>query len=118
MQVKETSLNHVTAYNATALKAGENQKKPSAKSSSTKESSTASASWQKEILMQALDKLENNRQMENIHPLDKRESAPIENYQEALNELDFLNTDTFNSQAGPAQANLNPQDVLYLFAND
>ena len=74
--------------------------------------------WQNDILLSAIDKLENSIQMDDIHPLSKRDSEPIETYEQALIELNFVKTPKFVQEAYGAQANLNPQDILYLFTGE
>jgi hypothetical protein len=74
-----------------------------------------SADWQKQILSDALDKLENNIQVDDSSPLFAEEAAPIETYQEALTELKSLFNSDFDKFASAAQANLTPGDILYLF---
>ncbi|MBM2816857.1 MAG: hypothetical protein HW421_3619 [Ignavibacteria bacterium] len=78
----------------------------------------ASASWQKEILLQALDMLENTRQLDDSHPLDRFNAGPIENYDQAIIELSFTKTPAFKENFGLAQANLKAEDVLALFTGD
>ncbi len=78
----------------------------------------ASTSWQKKILLDALDKLENNIQLDDSNPLDKLNNTPIESYEEALIELSFIKSPFFNKHASQAQANINANDVMYLFANE
>ncbi len=75
----------------------------------------ASASWQKDILLSALDMLENNKQLDNSHPLDKFENSPIESFDEALIELNVLQNRTTKELFSGAQANININDVLNLF---
>ena len=71
--------------------------------------------WNKEILMQGLDMLENKIQMANNGTLlDKTENRPIETFEEALHELTFIKTELFKSQAAQAQANISPQVVFDL----
>ena len=71
--------------------------------------------WNKEILLQGLDFLENKIQMANNGSLlDKVENRPIETFMEAIAELNFLKTDLFKSQASKAQANISPQVVYEL----
>jgi len=71
--------------------------------------------WNKEILMQGLDFLENKIQMANTGTLlDKAENKPIETFEEALAELSFIKTELFKSQASKAQANISPQVVFDL----
>jgi hypothetical protein len=74
--------------------------------------------WQKDIMLSAINKLENNMQMDDIHPLSRADSAPIDTYQEALIELSYTKSSTFKKQASAAQANLKPEDVLSLFLSD
>lgn len=95
------------------------QVKDSAKSSIDKEKNNPNfTSWQKDILLSAINKLENNIQMDDIHPLSRRDSAPIETYEQALIELNFVKSPKFVQEAYGAQANLNPQDIMYLFTGD
>lgn len=78
----------------------------------------SSAQWQKDILLSALDELENNIQDDDNHPLGRLSNAPIESYDEALIELSFLKTPMFQETAAQAQANLSGEDVLYLFREE
>lgn len=71
--------------------------------------------WQKNILIDALEKLEDNIQVDNSHPLDYSKNAPIETYKEAIKELKFIKTQKFLDEASNAQANININDVLSLF---
>jgi len=71
--------------------------------------------WNKEVLMQGLDFLENKIQMANTGLLlDKAENRPIESFEEAMAELSFVRTELFKSQASNAQANISPQVVFDL----
>lgn len=71
--------------------------------------------WQQEILKQGLDMLENKLQLVNSGSLlDRADNKPIETFQEALSELDFLKTELFRKQASGAQANISPQLVYEL----
>jgi hypothetical protein len=74
--------------------------------------------WQKDILMSAITSLENNKQLDNNHPLGKLSNAPIESFEEAKIELNYFKTPFYKNSASQAQANLSIQDVLYLFTND
>jgi len=51
--------------------------------------------WQKDILLDALSMIENNIQLDNNNPLDKMENQPIETYEEALMELNWVKTPFF-----------------------
>ena len=95
------------------------QVKDKAKSSVDKNKSEGNlTSWQKDILLSAINKLENNIQMDDIHPLSRRDAAPIETYEQALIELNYVKSPKFAQEAYGAQANLNPQDVMYLFTGE
>jgi hypothetical protein len=76
------------------------------------------ANWQKNILLDALSTIENNIQLDNSHPLDRIENQPIETFDQALIELNFIHSPFFKAQASGAQANLKPQDILYLFKDE
>lgn len=79
---------------------------------------TPTQNWQKDILLSALDKLENSIVLNDIHPLDRRQNQPIETFEEALIELSFLKTATFKEQAYGAQANILPEDVVGIFVDE
>lgn len=67
------------------------------------------------VLLKTLENLENNKQMDNSHPLKKSENLPIESFEEVLIELSYFKTPFFKVNASAAQANLRNEDVLYLF---
>lgn len=72
--------------------------------------------WNKQILLDALEKLENNLQTDDSHPLGRNENKPIETFEEALAELKFLkSSEKFKEFAAAAQANIEAKDVLSLF---
>lgn len=77
-----------------------------------------STSRQKKILLDALDKLENNLHLDDSNPLDKLKNTPIESYEEALIELSFIKSPFFKIHASQAQANVNTNDVMYLFVDE
>jgi hypothetical protein len=77
-------------------------------------SPSASTAWQKNILMDAINSLENNIQMDNTHPLSKSINAPIESFNEALIELSFIKTPKFREEASYAQANIDINNVMTL----
>jgi hypothetical protein len=95
-----------------------NLKKEDSLNIEKKSSESSSTQWQKEILLSALDDLENNIQDDDNHPLGKLSNAPIETYDEALIELSFLKTPKFVTTASEAQANLTADDVMYLFRGE
>ena len=71
--------------------------------------------WQQNVLLSALDDLENNIQVDNSSPLFTNENAPIESYKESLDELRkdvHANSKEFMEKA---QANITPSDILHLF---
>jgi hypothetical protein len=72
--------------------------------------------WQKDILLNAISNLENNKQVDNSHPLGKLSNAPIESFDEALIELNYFKSPFFKKDASEAQANLKPQDIVSLFS--
>lgn len=75
-------------------------------------------SWQKDILLTALDKIENSLPTSRTGVLDFTSAPPLETYQEALKELKNLVNDNFKEYASKAQSNLTPQDILYLFEDE
>ncbi len=74
--------------------------------------------WQKNILLDALDSIESSIGTSDSHPLDAAANAPIESFDEALIELNFIKTPMFAKYASQAQANINPEDVVALFADE
>ncbi len=80
--------------------------------------SSPSSAWQKDILMQAVEKLENNIQTDDSHPLDKKGAAPIESYNEAVIELSLFKNNFDAEQASGAQANISPESILSLFTDE
>ncbi len=74
--------------------------------------------WQKNILLDALDSIESSITKTESHPLDAAANAPIESFDEALIELNFIKTPMFAKYASQAQANINPEDVVALFADE
>lgn len=82
------------------------------------ELSTESINWQKDILLSALDMLEDKMNVESDYPLDRIENRPIETFEEALIELRFLQSDKFKNEAASAQANINAADILSLFVEE
>ncbi len=100
------------------LKQAQSKQIDSSEILSAKESKSSMNSWQKDILLDAISMLENNKQLDDSHPLDKSANIPIETFEEALMELSFINTDTFAKEAIGAQANLSGEDILYLFTEE
>lgn len=75
-------------------------------------------SWQKDILLTALDKLESGLAAKESDTLSLNSAPPLENFQEALKELKSLVDNNFKEYASQAQSNLTPQDILYLFEDE
>lgn len=81
--------------------------------------SLPSNNWQKDILLSALDMLESSIQTnEESHPLSKMENSPIDTFEEALIELNFIKSKKFLDEASGAQANIKAEDILSLFVED
>lgn len=85
---------------------------------STQANETASSQWQRDILLTAIEKMENNLQIDDNHPLGKVSNAPIETFEEALIELSFLKSDKYQNTASLAQANIKAEDIFYLFKEE
>ena len=78
------------------------------------------ANWKQDILLQGLEVLENKIQVDNnstIYVLDRPENAPIESFEEALQELKLLNTEAFAKQILDAQANITHKAVFDLLTD-
>lgn len=73
------------------------------------------SAWQKDILLNALNKLENNVQVDDKSPLNYSTAAPLGTFDDAMKELRSLVDNNFEKFASQAQANLTPQDILHLF---
>ena len=67
---------------------------------------TPSANWKNDILLDVISSLENNIQTDNTHPLSRADYMPIEDFAEALAELNFFDSELFREQASGAQANV------------
>ena len=92
--------------------------KPDAASNAGAAEAAKPKGWEKQILMDALDKLENNIKVEDNSPLNYASAAPIETFAEAKAELKKLVNVNFSDYAAQAQANLTPADILYLFEEE
>ncbi|MFP4528877.1 MAG: hypothetical protein ACLFQX_10025 [Candidatus Kapaibacterium sp.] len=104
-----------TAYEPMTYPTVEQQ---TATTSSTTESTAPTTDWQKDILLTAINDLENTLQLDDSHPLDREGNTPIETLDEALIEASMLNSPTYQEEAAGAQANLSGEDVLYLFSGE
>ncbi len=114
MKITDISAKNYQPYEPKELKKSDVLKTNNQKSDKLEINQTPT-NWQKEILLDALAMIENNIQLDNSKPLDKVENQPIETYDEALIELNWINTPFFKAQALGAQANLEAKDILYLF---
>lgn len=72
------------------------------------------SAWQEEILITAMDKLVNNIQVDNSHPLGRLENKPIETNQEALAVLEKINPEYLFSFGSEAQANVSAASFIQL----
>ena len=81
----------------------------------TKSSDFDKVKWQQNVLLSALDNLENNIQVDNSSPLFNENNAPIESYKEALDELRKVVRANNKEFMEKAQANITPSDILHLF---
>lgn len=70
--------------------------------------------WQKDILINALDKLVNNIQVDNSHPLGRAENAPIETRSEAFAVLETINSDYLSKFGSQFQANISAASFMNL----
>lgn len=82
---------------------------------SSNQSNSEITKWQQNVLLSAIDDLENNIQVDNNNPLFSSDNAPIESYKEALAELRKIVESNNKEYMQQAQANITPQDILYLF---
>lgn len=74
--------------------------------------------WQKDILTNAIDKLLNNIQLDNSHPLKMAENKPLESYQEALNILEEINSESLRNFGSQAQANVSAYTFMQLMIEE
>lgn len=102
-------------YQPREIKKSELEKSDELKKTPDAVESKSANVWKKDILLNALDKLENNMQLDDSHPLGRKGNQPIESYEEALIELDSLKKSDFKAQASNAQANIEAKNILSLF---
>lgn len=112
----QTTSQNVTDYSTYAAK--QVQKNLNDDRNDSSKEQKINPDWQKNILMQGLDKLENSIQMDNSHPLDNVNAAPIESFEEALIELSFMKTPFFIENAAAAQANISAESIVSLFTSE
>lgn len=118
MEVTQIKHSPISSFDTEAIRTFEQLQGISDKDKVEQKVEPSSQSWKKKILLDALDVLENNIQPDNNHPLSREDYAPIESYEEALIELNFLKESDYAKEASPAQANINPGSVLELFADE
>lgn len=118
MQITDVRTTPLNLNESSAFKNAEVIRKDSQPIAKNIQSTPASSQWQKDILLDALDMLENNMQVDNNHPLGRADYAPIESFEEALIELSFVRTPFFKAQASQAQANLRNEDIISLFVDN
>lgn len=80
--------------------------------------SSPTSQWQKDILLNALDKLEGKMTLDDAHPLDRKQNQPIETFEEALIELSLFKSAFVKEQAYGAQANILPHDIVGIFVDE
>lgn len=118
MQVTNINQGTASAANVAAFKKQELKKAEQARENSAISNSEPIPpfnSWQKDILLDAISRLENNKQVDNSHPLGKADNRPIETFDEAIIELAGVKSKEFAGTASNAQANIVPQQILDLF---
>jgi len=119
MRVKELN-NNTMGYDPFLIDAlGIGKSKQTTSKDELKQITEKPTSWQKDILLTALDKIESSISV-NITNVNNGilQTPPLENYQEALKELKNLVSKNFKEFASKAQSNLTPQDILYLFEDE
>lgn len=118
MEVTQIKHSPISNYDAEAIRTFEQLQGDPKKDRIEEKVEPPSQSWKKKILLDALDVLENNIQPDNNHPLSREDYAPIESYEEALIELSFLKESNFSKDASAAQANIEHESILELFADE
>ena len=119
MDVKNISNNSNAHYDSFLVDALNITKNTEVKKNNFVETSAPSSSekvkWQQNVLLSAIENLENNIQVDNSNPLFSANNAPIESYKEAIAELRKVVSSNNLEYMRQAQANLTPSDILYLF---
>lgn len=112
--------NNATNYDAFLVDAlGISKTKKATSKEELKQIAEKPTTWQKDILLTALDKIEGSLPVSSKNePLDMNSAPPLENYKEALAELKSLVSSNFKEYASLAQSNITPQDILYLFEDE
>jgi hypothetical protein len=80
-----------------------------------KDSLSASDSIGKNILLATVEKLENSIHLDDNHPLDKINAAPLDTLEDVIVELNYLKQSFSADIFINAQANLKAENVMSLF---
>ncbi len=110
--LKNTDINHLESK---SKQAHSNYEKIDKKDIPVEQKVTQLSDWQESVLQIAQNYLENKSQVVNSHPLSHPEYQQIETLEEALAELEQTRLGKFKEDAVSAQANLSPEQILYLF---
>jgi hypothetical protein len=117
MNVTNISSSGTTPYESMSYNTIDSNEATQAATQESQTSGSVTTDWQKDILLTAINDLENTLQLDDSHPLDREKNHPIETYEEALVELSMINSPTYQEEAYGAQANIEGEDVLHLFAS-
>lgn len=115
MEVKSIKNIDVSPLDTIVKQIQTNQQKFGTKDTSTEQIKTQLSEWQESVLQIAQTYLENKSQVVNNHPLARPEYKQIETLEEALAELEKTRLNKYQEEAIGAQANLSPEQILYLF---
>lgn len=115
MEVKSVKNVGISPLETKAKEVQQNQQKFDTKDTTTEQTKTQLSEWQESVLQIAQTYLENKSQVANNHPLARPEYKQIETLEEALAELEKTRLDKYKEEALGAQANLSPEQILYLF---
>ncbi len=118
MNISEIRNTGVANYEPYAPKKIDANKLSEVQKNDTASVEKSNEAWQKNILLDALDSIESTLVKDGSHPLDTASNAPIESFDEALIELNFIKTPMFEKYASQAQANIKAEDVVALFAEE
>jgi uncharacterized membrane-anchored protein YjiN (DUF445 family) len=118
MNVTEIRHQSISAFETKAFKNAETIKKAELSASEQPTTTIKDTAWRQNIILDAISSLENNVQTDNSHPLSRADYRPIDDFSEALGEVDWIKTSpVYAQQASAAQANINAEDILSLFAD-
>ncbi|MGA2296486.1 MAG: hypothetical protein ABSG15_02955 [FCB group bacterium] len=115
MEVKGITDSSISSFRIENLKTNEAVKETLNENTDAQNSDTSNSTLKNNLLSDTINKLENNIHMNDIHPLDNKSSLPINSFKEAINELNFIKTDKFKTEALFVHANINPGEILDLF---